>query len=89
MITCQHSVVIFQILAFIHLHLYNHTILTHTYQPDNSQHQNHGKNTRQEHVGEQHAPLECPTMGDQERFVADPARIYKEKKSKEAQAIIT
>ena len=45
--------------------------------PDNSQHQNHGKNTQQEHVGEQHDPLVCPTMGDQGRFVADPANICK------------
>ena len=43
--------------------------------PDSSQHQNHGKNTQQEHVEEQHNPLECPTMGDQGRFVGGPAYI--------------
>lgn len=43
--------------------------------PDSSQHQNHGKNNQQEHVEEQHDPLEYPTMGDRGRFVVGPAHI--------------
>lgn len=46
--------------------------------PDSSLHQNHEKNTPQAHVGEQHGPLECPTMGDQGRFAEGPAGIYEE-----------
>lgn len=46
--------------------------------PDSSQHQNHGKNTQQGHVEEQHDPLGCPTMGDLGRYGAGPAHTMKE-----------
>lgn len=46
--------------------------------PDSSQHQNHGKNTQQGHVEEQHDPLGCLTMGDLGRYAAGPAHTIKE-----------
>lgn len=45
--------------------------------PDSIQHQSHGRNTQQEHVEEQHDPLECLTKYDPEKYGASPACVDK------------
>lgn len=46
--------------------------------PDSIRHQNHGRNTQQEHVEEQHDPPECLTKDDRGKFEASPAFVLKE-----------
>lgn len=49
--------------------------------PDSNQHQNHEKSSQPEPVVEQHDPLGCLTMGDQEMSVVSPEKNLKVKKN--------
>lgn len=47
-----------------------------TNSPGSNQHQNHGKNTQQEHDEELHDPQGYPTKDDQGRSEEGPAHTY-------------